>query len=329
MSERLQVGIVGARGIGRHQAKWFTHLGCDVVSVYGRTPESCAQAEAAMRGIFDFRGEMTCDWERFVADDRFRVASVCSPAEAHADQAVDLLRAGKDVLCEKPLVWYENLDLDQILADAERIVAASRTPVPALGRAPILAVNAQYPAGVPAYLDLYRSSQGTDPRFETLEFVMETKGKPRTSHPADAWIDLGPHAFALLDALMPGGRVDPTDERCEVDSGRVRSAFTWATPERRARVTFELARVTGDRIVRRFGADGVLVDYEARNQDGEFVAVLRGAGGEWVGEDFMRASIRRFVEAAGQGDGAHVLVSGEAALAHLREQVGFCRRHLA
>jgi predicted dehydrogenase len=321
MQERLRVGILGARGIGKHHAKWFASCGCDVLSVYGRSAESCAQAEAALKGLFDFRGEMTSDWERFVSDPRLQVVSVCSPAEVHADQVVALLRAGKDVLCEKPLVWDWEETPAGIVGAAERMVAAARET----GR--VLAVNAQYPAAVPHYLELYRRARGAAPRFETLSFVMETKGKPRSSHSAEVWIDLGPHALALLDALLPGGRIDPREEELSGGARETLYRFAWVTPERRARVAFELRRVTGDTITRRFGADGVLAEYEGRNRDGEFVAVLRCGSDEWVGEDFMRASIRRFVEAAQQRDPARVLVTGEAGLRHLKEQVGVWDRH--
>jgi predicted dehydrogenase len=321
MPERQRVGIVGARGIGKHHAKWFTRCGCEVVSVYGRSAESCAQAEAALKGLLDFRGETTSDWERFVHDPRLQAVSVCSPADVHADQVLALLRAGKDVLCEKPLVWDWEETPAGIVDAAERMVAAARDA----GRA--LAVNAQYPAAVPHYLELYRRVRGEAPRFESLSFVMETKGRPRSSQEAEVWIDLGPHALALLDALLPGGRIDPREETLSGGPHETLYQFTWVTPERRARVAFELRRVTGDTMTRRFGADGVLVDYEGRNQDGEFVAVLRCGREEWVGEDFMRASIRRFVEAAQRGDPAHVLVTGEAGLRHLQEQVGVWDRH--
>lgn len=323
MAERLPVGIVGARGIGKHHAKWFVRCGCEVVAVYGRTPETCAQAEAALRALFDFRGEMTHDWQRFVADPRFRAASVCSPAEAHAQQVVDLLRAGKDVLCEKPLVWQWETVPEAILGPAERMVEVARQT----GR--LLGVNAQYPAAVPHYCDLYRRERGEEPRFETLSFVMETKGKPRHPHPGEVWADLAPHAFAMLDALLPGGTIDPSDERLTSAPGRVHYDFTWVASGRRARVSFALARVLGDPVARRFGADGLLVDYEGRNQDGEFVAVLRVGEEEWVGEDFMRASIRQFVEAATARDPTRLLVTGEAGLRHLREQVGVWQRHWA
>jgi predicted dehydrogenase len=321
MSQRLAVGIVGARGIGKHHAKWFDKCGCDVVSVYGRTPESCAQTEEALRGIFDFRGAMTADWDAFVRDPRFNAVSVCSPAEVHVDQVLALLHAGKHVLCEKPLFWDWDRSPEEIVGAASSMVSAARET----GR--ILAVNAQYPAGASHYLDLYRRLRGGPPAFETLSFVMETKGKPRSPHDAEVWIDLGPHALALLDALLPGGRIDPAGEVMQTVPREVVYTFDWVTPGRRSRVTFELRRVTGDTIARRFGADGMLVDYAGRNQDGEFVAVLRAGDTEWVGEDFMRTSIRRFVEAVQRGDVEHVLVTGAAGLRHLEEQVKVWDRH--
>jgi predicted dehydrogenase len=321
MGERLPVGIVGARGIGKHHAKWFHHCGCEVVAVYGRTPESCAQAEAGLRGVYDFRGEMTWDWPGFVADRRFAAVSVCSPAEAHASQVIDLVRTGKDVLCEKPLVWDWQSSGEAILGPAERMVAAARET----GR--LLGVNAQYPAAVQHYRELYRRARGEEPRFETLSFVMETKGKARNPHPGEVWVDLAPHALALLDAMLPGGRIDPSDEQVVAEPGRVRCEFTWVTPEKRPRVSFALARVPGDPFARRFGADGLMAEYEGRNQAGEFVAVLRLGEQEWIGEDFMRASIRHFVAAVQSRDPQRLLVTGEAALRHLREQVRIWDRY--
>jgi predicted dehydrogenase len=321
MGQPIAVGILGVRGIGKHHAKWFDKCGCDVVSVYGRTPESCERAEEALRGIFDFHGEVTSDWERFVLDPRMRAVSVCSPAEVHVEQVVALLRAGKDVLCEKPLFWDWERTPQEIVDAARSMVAAAR----ASGR--ILAVNAQYPAGAPHYLDLFRRLRGRDPSFETLNFVMETKGKARSEHDAEVWIDLGPHALALLDALLPGGTIDPAGDRMSAAPREVIYEFLWVTPGRRSRVKFELRRVTGDAIARRFGADGLLAEYAGRNQDGEFVAVLDAGEAEWVGEDFMRSSIRRFVEAVQRREADRVLVSGEAGLRHLEEQVKVWDRH--
>src|SRR5437588_12607508 len=104
MPDRLKVGVVGARNIGKHHAKWYAQLGAEVVALYGRTPESVERSAAGLRDLFGFSGKTYHDWEAFVRDPAFEAVSVCSPADAHAANAVDLLQAGKHVLCEKPLV---------------------------------------------------------------------------------------------------------------------------------------------------------------------------------------------------------------------------------
>src|SRR3954447_14006038 len=184
----FRVGIAGARGIGRHQAKWFVHLGCEVASVYGTTAESAAAAAAAVRGLCAFHGRVECDWDAFVAAPDLDAVAVCSPPEAHAANALSALRAGKHVLCEKPLLWDWALGPDQLLEQARQIVSMAR----AKGR--VLAVNAQYPAAVPPLLRLFREAHGREPQFRSLLFRMETAGPPRSPHgAAEVWADLGPH----------------------------------------------------------------------------------------------------------------------------------------
>jgi predicted dehydrogenase len=316
MQKKLGVGVVGARNIGKHHAKWFAQLGADVVAVYGRTAESVSRSAAALRELFGFAGTAYHDWNAFVGDRAIQAVSVCSPADAHAANTLDLLRAGKHVLCEKPLVWDWEASPDAMVAVGRDMVRAAAEE----GR--VLAVNAQYPAGVPALLDLYRKQRRSEPPFETVTVLMETKGAPRSPHgPAEVWVDLGPHPFALLETLVPRGRVEPGSERLSGEGHEVIYEFQWQAPERQPRVRFELRRIKEGSPARRFGVDGFLVDYAGRNQNGEFVAVLQCGGEEWVGEDFMRASIRQFMEAAASGDPARALFGGEAALRHLEEQV--------
>src|SRR5205823_3254547 len=100
MGERLRVAVVGARGIGKHHAKWFARAGCELTAIYGTTPESAHQAEAAVRELAPFEGRVFTEWDAFLREGEFDAASVCSPAEAHCQNVVSLARAGKHVLCE-------------------------------------------------------------------------------------------------------------------------------------------------------------------------------------------------------------------------------------
>jgi predicted dehydrogenase len=316
MPEKLGVGVVGARNIGKHHAKWYAQLGAEVVAIYGRTPTSVESSAAALRDLFGFAGKAYHDWGAFVADPAIQAVSVCSSADAHAANTLDLLKAGKHVLCEKPLVWDWDAKPETMLEQGRAMVRA------AAENGCVLGVNAQYPAGVPAMLELYRRRRGTEPRFETMTVLMETKGAPRSPHgPAEVWVDLGPHPFALLEALVPGGHVDVETERLTGEGHEVIYEFRWQASSHQPRVRFELRRIKDAAPARRFGVDGFLVDYEGRNQGGDFVAVLKAGDEERVGEDYMRASVRCFMEAAQAADPKRVLFSGEAALRHLAEQV--------
>jgi predicted dehydrogenase len=318
----LRVGIAGVRGIGRHHAKWFAHVGCEVVSVYGSTAESAAAAAEGVRGLCAFRGRVECDWEAFVQAPDLDAIAVCSPPEAHGANARAALRAGKHVLCEKPLLWDWRLDPTGLLTEARELVAMAREA------GTVLALNAQYPAAVPPLMELYRDAHGREPEFRSLLFRMETAGPPRSRHgAAEVWADLGPHPLAFMDCLIPGGVPDLESVEREGDDRQIRLQLDWLRSGQRVPVTLDLRRIQDKAAVRReIVLDGWSVAYEGRNVEGEFRAVLRASPGEWVGEDFMRTSVRRFAEAAAAGDPALALVNGEDALRQFEWQVAIWRR---
>lgn len=62
--------------------------------------------------------EATDDWRRAVVRDDVDAVVVCTPPYVHAEIGIAALRAGKHVLCEKPMT--------RSVADAERLVATAR-----------------------------------------------------------------------------------------------------------------------------------------------------------------------------------------------------------
>ncbi len=322
MSRPPRVGIAGARGIGRHQAKWFALLGCEVVSLFGTTRESATAAADGVRALCDFRGRVEWDWERFVNAPDLDAISICSPPAAHAANAVAALRAGKHVLCEKPLVW------DWAASPAEMRAAATEIVETAIGVGRVLAVNAQYPAAVPPLLDLYRAANDREPAFGSVVFRMETAGAPRSAHgSAEVWADLGPHPLAWVDALLPGGAPDLASARREPHDTDALLHLDWLWSGQRVPVSFELRRITDKTAMRReFILDAWTAAYQGRNVDGEFHAALVAPPHEWVGEDFMRASIRRFIEAVEAAAPERALLSGADALRQFEVQVALWER---
>jgi predicted dehydrogenase len=317
----MRVAVVGARGIGKHHAKWFSRAGCEVAAIYGTQPESAEAAAAAIRELVPFTGRVFSDWDRFLAEGDFTAASVCSPAEAHQDNVVALARAGKHVLCEKPLAWHWESRPEAIVQEAREMLAAAREA------GVILAVNAQYPAALPAFRQLHREVLGEEAEFPRLSYFMETKGKPRSPHgPAEVWVDLAPHPLAFLDAAVPGGSVRWHTLEEDGEGLEARVGFDWVAGERVVPIDMTLRRVPGGTPVRRVSNGRLECDYEGRTVDGEFGAVLRAEGHEWVGRDFMRTSVEQFVDAVRAGDEKRALVTGAAGLRQLEILVGVWAR---
>jgi predicted dehydrogenase len=98
----LQVGIVGVGGIGRdqHLPGWAQVPFAEVTAAADVSDEALRQAAAALPGSCRFQSH---DWRRLVALDELDVVDICTPNRTHAPIALEALRHGKHVLCEKPL----------------------------------------------------------------------------------------------------------------------------------------------------------------------------------------------------------------------------------
>ncbi len=320
MHRPLRVGIVGARGIGKHHAKWFAHAGCEVTAIYGTSPETAAEAAAGLRELIGFSGKAFSDWERFRREGAFDAVSVCSLAHAHAANVRDLADDGHNILCEKPLVWDWHAPAEQILADGRAVVDYVRR------RGVLFGVNAQYPAALEGWTELHRRALGREPEYRSLYFVMETRGKQRTAHGAsEAWVDLGPHPLALVDSVAPGA-VDWDTLRFSDGPGEAVVDFDWVGEHQRIAMHLECRRGVQGEIHRKLGNQDLIADYDGFNEDGVFQARLRGGGAEWTGNDYMRASIERFLEAVRSGDESRLYVTGEAALRHQEALLGVLTR---
>jgi predicted dehydrogenase len=93
-----RVGIVGTGWMAETHTEALRRLGVDVAGVAGRTP-------ARAREVADRVGLATAydSVEALVKDDSLAAVHVTSPNDVHAAQAEAALRAGRHVVCEKPL----------------------------------------------------------------------------------------------------------------------------------------------------------------------------------------------------------------------------------
>lgn len=98
-TDNLRVGVIGVGWGSLVLAPAFAVApGYDVVALCSRQQERVTAA-AAKLGI----AETTTDWRELVARDDLDVIAVCTPTPLHHEQTIAALRAGKHVLCEKPL----------------------------------------------------------------------------------------------------------------------------------------------------------------------------------------------------------------------------------
>lgn len=112
-TQRTRVAVIGAGGWGEQHARIFSHRAdTELVGVYGRTEEKTrARAErygtAAYTNIDALLDETDPD-----------LVTVCLPNEQHFETTLRLIRAGRPLLVEKPLV-FDLHEADVLLAEAE------------------------------------------------------------------------------------------------------------------------------------------------------------------------------------------------------------------
>src|SRR4051794_29356560 len=94
----IGAAVVGTGFIGVVHVDALRRLGVDVVGVVGSTPQR-AREKARTAPL----PEPYESFEAMLADERVHVVHLASPNHQHAGQADAALRAGKHVVCEKPL----------------------------------------------------------------------------------------------------------------------------------------------------------------------------------------------------------------------------------
>lgn len=214
MSNRLAGGIsvVGAGMVGAaHAAAYRAYFPRFVTSIPGVELVSVCDARKAIAADVASRygfNESTTDWRAVIADPRVGIVSIALPNADHEAVALAALKAGKHVLCEKPLAL--TAESARRLADAaaeaaERLGVVACTMfnyrrVPAIAEA-LRRVNA---GEIGTLIDLsiaYRAEYAADP---ALPFSWRYD---RAAAGGGALTDLGTHAIDLAMALCGPVRV--------------------------------------------------------------------------------------------------------------------------
>jgi predicted dehydrogenase len=117
----IRVGMIGTGWMAETHTEALRRLGIEVAGVAGRSP-------ARAREVADRLGLATAydSVEALVKDDSLAAVHVTSPNDVHAEQAAAALRAGRHVVCEKPLGVSagETAALVELAADSGLVNAA-------------------------------------------------------------------------------------------------------------------------------------------------------------------------------------------------------------
>ena len=110
----IKVGIIGCGKIAqvRHIPEYAANPNAEVYGFYDINQER-AEALAAKYG-----GKAYASYEALLADPQIEAVSVCAANHAHAEISIAALKAGKHVLCEKPMAVT--------LEECEAMVAAAK-----------------------------------------------------------------------------------------------------------------------------------------------------------------------------------------------------------
>src|SRR5436305_12201441 len=109
MDRPIRVAVIGCGWAGRRHAQALAHAGADVrwtVDRDGRRAQSVS-------GILQ-NARAATDYHQALDDRDVDAISICLPHDLHAPVALEAARAGKHILCEKPLA--ASLD------DADRMI---------------------------------------------------------------------------------------------------------------------------------------------------------------------------------------------------------------
>jgi predicted dehydrogenase len=116
--QELKSAVIGAGFVGRAHVEALRRLNIPVVGVLGSSPE---RGEEVRRQLGLARAYRSL--EELAADPAPDVVHICTPNHLHFSEACALLRAGKHVMCEKPLAMTvgESAELIQLAKSEQRV----------------------------------------------------------------------------------------------------------------------------------------------------------------------------------------------------------------
>ncbi len=291
MAKKKTVGIVGARGIGRHHANWWRLADVEVCGIVGTSVGSVVETAGMLQEMMGFSGQGYVDLGAMLEEQKPDFVDICSPDPFHAEQTGLALANGFHVLCEKPFVYDPDIPAKDLLAKADELLQLAADNDLTLG------LCSQHYVTCQSCLRLYRE-QEPDAPLTSIEGTLASPAKGQMIDPDIIWSDLGPHMLAAVQAVAPDAEMDKDSIQVERGTNRFDCSFTVSQPNGDIACTLKVYKTEGEPThVRRVILNGHQYDLSGgRGDDGIYYAQFDGPAGTHREEDPLRQTIRRMAE---------------------------------
>ena len=108
MNRKIQFGVIGFGHIGTRHAKCILdHPRADLSAICDILTQEELKCEEIYKSTF-------CSYDNIILNPSIDVVNICTPNHLHANMAIDVLKAGKHVVIEKPMA-LSSLDAQKII----------------------------------------------------------------------------------------------------------------------------------------------------------------------------------------------------------------------
>lgn len=289
-NKKTRVAIIGASGIGKHHARWWTLEGADVCAFAGTSAASLAAAEQGLNEQFAFQGRGYTDVEEMLEAERPDIVDVCSPPPLHFEHVETALRSGCHVLCEKPFVYDPEVPSAELMRQARSLFSLAEDKGLRLG------ICTQYAVAARFFQTIWNERRGNEPIVQYDGFL-ETPAKNRPPDAVRIWSDLAPHLLSVLLCLAPDGQLDEASLSKTFTGYRAEAQFRYLSSGTEIACRLCASNFTeGSAHQRIFTYNGYTFRVEGQaDTNGVYCSRIETADGPFVRPDTMRVLIREFL----------------------------------
>ena len=215
MNQKLRIGVIGARknisGIGEYFVKFFEECGAKIECIMGSTEESARETSNYLNKKYNVNTRHYSNITQMLENEYLDIVAICSPSRTHYQYLMQCLNAGVSVLCEKPFIWGEKLDL---IRETESIINLAKKKNLQLG------MNCQWTFT----LDCYQNLCGRIIPENIDEFYMymspPVKGEEMIP-------DSLPHIISMLCFVLGDGRTENISFKLSKDQSYLNMSFNY------------------------------------------------------------------------------------------------------